>query len=93
VDNTNTNLPGPTNRAHNWNSNLRFDPFFGQRFATTVWPWPRSPARFVIFDLVKTARGVASSVSSRELAVIKLGRVCPVAQKRGKPFFFCRFNE
>jgi hypothetical protein len=25
--NTNTNLRGPTNDAHNWSSNLRFDPF------------------------------------------------------------------
>jgi hypothetical protein len=28
VDNTNTNPRGPTNHAHNWNSNLRFDPCF-----------------------------------------------------------------
>ena len=27
VDNTNTNPRGPTNPAHNWSSNLRFDPF------------------------------------------------------------------
>ena len=27
VDNTNANPRGLTNHAHNWNSNLRFDPF------------------------------------------------------------------
>ena len=32
VDNSNTNLRGPTNHARNWNSNLRFDPrFFSSR--------------------------------------------------------------